>query len=91
MHVVDQYAVVKAQIDALTKQADKLKAQILAEGKFEQEGDQFAIKISMFEQNRLDTAAVKGFLTEEQLAQATKVVEVTKITVKAKTGTVLAA
>jgi adenine/guanine phosphoribosyltransferase-like PRPP-binding protein len=91
MHAVDEYAVVKAQIEALTKREKELKAAILAEGKFEVEGDKFAAKISLFEQARLDTAIAKSFLTAAQIAEATKTIEVTKITVKAKKGEVLAA
>ena len=45
----------------------------------------------MFEQSRLDTATVRGFLSEAQIAEATKVSEVVKVTVKALKGEVLAA
>ena len=91
MHIVDEYAVVKSQIEALQKREKQLKALIVAEGKFELDGEKFAAKISMFEQSRLDTATVRGFLTEAQIAEATKVSEVVKVTVKALKGEVLAA
>ena len=91
MNAVDEYAVVKAQIEALTKREKELKAAILAEGKFEVEGEKFAIKISMFEQSRLDTAVAKSFLTEAQIAEATKMSTASRITVSAKAGKVLAA
>lgn len=91
MHAVDEYAVVKAQLEALTKREKELKAAILAEGKFDVEGEKFDAKVTLVEQRRLDTGIAKGFLTEAQIAEATKVVEFATIKIKAKKGEVLAA
>lgn len=88
---VDEYAVVKAQIEALTKKADELKAKLLATGETELQGKVFAAKISIFEQSRLDMPTVRSFLTEEQIALAARSSTVTKVTIKAKAGKVLAA
>ena len=86
---VDEYAVVKAQIEALTKQADLLKTKLLALGVAEVEGKTF--KINTFEQTRLEMPVVRSYLTEEQLLAASKTITVTKLTVSARAGKVLAA
>ena len=88
---VDEYAVVKAQIEALTKKADELKAKLLATGETELEGKVFAAKISIFEQTRLDMPTVRSFLTEEQIALATRCKTAVRINIKAKVGKSLAA
>lgn len=88
---VDEYAVVKAQIEALTKKADELKAKLLATGETELEGKVFAAKISIFEQTRLDMPTVRSFLTEEQIQLATRANTAVRINIKAKAGKSLAA
>lgn len=88
---VDEYAVVKAQIEALTKKADELKAKLLATGETELEGKVFAAKISIFEQTRLDMPTVRSFLTEEQVQLATRSNTAVRINIKAKAGKSLAA
>lgn len=88
---VDEYAVVKAQIEALTKKADLLKAKLIALGAGEVEGKTFKVKIATFEQTRLEMPVVRSYLTEEQLLAASKTITVTKLTVSAKAGKVLAA
>lgn len=88
---VDEYAVVKAQIEALTKKADELKAKLLATGEAELQGKAFAAKITVFEQTRLDMPTVRSFLTEEQIALATRTNPAVRINIKAKVGKSLAA
>ena len=88
---VDQYAVAAAQLKALQKTVDDLKAKILALGAAEIAGDKFALKISTYDTTRLDTAMVKGWLTEAQIAAATKTSTANRITVVARANQRLAA
>jgi len=88
---VDEYAVVKAQIEALTKQADLLKTKLRALGEAEVEGKDFNIMINTFEQTRLDMPVVRSYLTEEQLLAASKTITVTTVNVSARAGKALAA
>ncbi len=88
---VDQYAVATAQLKALQKTVDDLKAKLLALGAAEIAGDKFALKISTYDTSRLDTAMVKGWLTEAQIAEATKTSTATRITVAARANQRLAA
>jgi ribosomal protein L29 len=81
---VDQYAVAAAQLKALQKTVDDLKAKLLALGATEIAGDKFALKVTTYETSRLDTATVKTFLTEAQIAEATKTSTSTRITVAAR-------
>lgn len=79
---VDEYALVKAQIEALTKKADELKVKLLAIGEPEIDGKVFKVSINVFEQSRLDMATVRSYLSEEQLAAASKSITVTTVKVK---------
>lgn len=88
---VDQYAVATAQLKALQKTVDDLKAKILALGADEIAGAKFAVKITTYETSRLDTATVKSYLTADQIAEATKVSTATRITVAARANQRLAA
>ena len=89
--LVDQYAVAAAQLKALEASVKEMKAKLLALGVEEIEGSKFALKITHYETSRLDTATVKGFLTEAQIAEATKTSTAARITVGARAGKVLAA
>ena len=88
---VDQYAVATAQLKALQKTVDDLKAKLLALGAAEIAGDKFALKISTYDTSRFDTATVKTFLTEAQIAEATKTSTATRITVAARANQRIAA
>lgn len=81
---VDQYAVAVAQLKAAQLLVDGLKAKILALGAAEIDGDKFALKVSTYDTTRLDTAMVKGWLTEAQIAEATKTSTANRITVAAR-------
>lgn len=81
---VDQYAVAAAQLKAAQKTVDALKAEILALGADEIAGDKFALKVTTYEMSRLDTAMVKGWLTADQIAEATKTSTASRITVAAR-------
>jgi hypothetical protein len=88
--LADRYAILKAEIDALTKEMDKVKAEIKSTGLETIEGDRAIVVVSLSERSTLDTKAAKTFLTDEQVATCTKVTLVETLRVKPRVLTVLA-
>lgn len=88
--LADRYAILKADIDALTKQLDAIKAEIKASGVETLVGDQAVVTVSLYERSTLDSKAAKNLLTEEQIKSCSKVTLVEKITVAPRVATVLA-
>ena len=87
---VDEFAVAQAQFEAAKAKMEALKAKLIAIGEAEIEGKQFKVKVSTFEQTRLDMTTVRSFLSEEQLTAAGKQITVTTVRVKAKAKAVAA-
>ena len=83
MHIADKYAALKNEIDALTKELDKVKAEIKATGCETLTGERAIVTVSLSEREMLDTKAVKLLLTDEQIAACTKKTLVETLRVKA--------
>lgn len=90
LSLADRYAILKADIDTLTKELDLVKAEIKATGKDVIEGDNAIVTVSLSERSTLDTKAAKAFLTDEQIASCTKVTLVETLRVKPRVMSVLA-
>lgn len=90
MTLADRYALLKNEIDALTKELDKVKAEIKATGLETIEGDHAIVTVALSERSTLDTKAAKALLTDEQVAACTKVTLVETLRVKPRVVTVLA-
>lgn len=90
LSLADRYAILKADIDTLTKELDLVKAEIKATGKDVIEGDNAIVTVSLSERSTLDTKAAKAFLTDEQIASCTKVTLVETLRVKPRVVSVLA-
>lgn len=88
--LADRYAILKGDIDALTKQLDAVKAEIIASGVETLTGEQAIVTVALSERAALDTKAAKEFLTDEQVKLCTKVALVTTLRVKPRVATVLA-
>ena len=82
MHIADQYAFLKNQIDSLTKELDKVKAQIKATGCEEIVGDQAVVTVGLSERSSFDAKVAKTFLTDEQIETCTKVSLVETLRIK---------
>jgi hypothetical protein len=80
----DEYAALKARIDADTKKLDAMKKAIIAAGKDKIVGLTCDLEYNLFEQSRVDTDAMKAHLTPEQIEACKKSVDINKITVKTK-------
>lgn len=90
MTLADRYALLKNEIDALTKELDKVKAEIKATGLETIEGERAIVTVALSERSTLDTKAAKAFLTDEQVAACTKVTLVETLRVKPRVVTVIA-
>jgi len=88
--LADRYAILKAEIDTLTKELDKVKTEIKATGLETLEGDRAIVVVSLSERSTLDTKAAKALLTDEQIEACTKVTLVETLRVKPRVVTVLA-
>lgn len=86
----DRFAILKADIDALTKELEKARAEILATGSDRVVGTNVIVEVSITERSSLDTKAAKALLSPEQVAACTKTSDVLTLRVKARTATVLA-
>ena len=88
--LADRCAAIKAEIDGLTRLLDEVKAEIKAAGQEEIVGERNIVTLLLSERSTLDTKAVKALLTEQQIADCTKVALIETIRVKAIKAPVLA-
>lgn len=88
--LADRYAILKADIDALTEELNRVKAEIKATGKDVVEGDSAIVTVSLSERSTLDAKAAKALLTDEQVASCTRVTLVETLRVKPKVSRVIA-
>lgn len=70
--LADRFGTIKAQIEALTRDLDAVKAEIKATGREEIVGTQYIAKVVLQERSSLDQKLVKAILTDEQVAACTR-------------------
>jgi len=87
--LADRYAILKSDIDMLTKELDRVKAEIKATGMETIVGENAIVVVSLSERSTLDTKAAKALLTEEQITACTKVTLVETLRVKPKVATMV--
>ncbi len=90
LSLADRFAILKQEIDALTKEFDAVKDEIKATGLETIVGENAIVTVSLSERASLDTKAVKELLTAEQIAACTKVTLITTLRDKPRVVTVLA-
>lgn len=90
LSLADRFAILKQEIDALTKEFDAVKDEIKATGLETIVGENAIVTVSLSERASLDTKAVKELLTAEQIAACTKVTLITTLRDKPRVLTVLA-
>ena len=78
----DRYAILKNEMDALTKQLDAVKAEIKATGLEIIEGNTATVVVSLSERASFDAKVAKTFLTEAQVSACTKLSLVETLRVK---------
>lgn len=89
-YLADRFALLKAEIDALTKEFDKVKAEIKATGLETIVGDHAMVTVSLSERKTFDAKTAKAFLTDEQIEACTKVLLIETLRDKPLVKTVLA-
>ena len=70
--IANEYAALKAQIDALTARLDEIKEEVKASGYEQIDGDHVSLKIALAERVTVSAAAVKKLLTPQQFAEVAK-------------------
>ena len=78
----DRYAILKAEIEALTKELDAVKIEIKAMGRETVEGVNAIVTVALSERSILDAKAAKAYLTPEQVVACTKVSLVETLRIK---------
>jgi hypothetical protein len=80
--LADRYALLKADIEELTKELDKVRAEIKASGVERIIGERAIVEVALSERSSLDAKAVKEILSADQLASVTRVTLVETLRVK---------
>ena len=83
---IDRLGNVKAQIAALKKEEDALKAVLIENGPGAYEGDTWRATVSVADRETLDMEAVREKLTPQFIRAHTNVTEVTSVRVVARTN-----
>lgn len=83
---IDRLGNIKAQIAALKKEEDALKAVLIENGVGAYEGDVWRATVSVAERSNLDLDAVREKLSAQFLRAHTTVTEVTSVRVVARTN-----
>jgi hypothetical protein len=89
MTLADRYAILKSDIDALTEELNRVKAEIKATGMETIVGEHAIVVVGLSERSTLDTKAAKEFLTADQITACTKVTLVETLRVKPKVATLI--
>ncbi len=84
MTLADQYTAAKSKADAIAKELESLRKQILATGVDRLAGEFADLEIALSERSTLDSKAAKALMTSEQIASCTKTALVETIRIKAK-------
>jgi hypothetical protein len=88
---IDRLGVVKAQLAALKREEDELKAVLVEQGPGAYEGDLYRVTVSQADRETLDMDAVRAKLTPQFIRAHTNVTPVTTVRCTARTGKVVAA
>lgn len=71
--LADRFAILKADIERLTKEMDKVRTEIKATGLETLVGEHAIVTVSLYERSLFDSKKAKSFLTAEQIASCQKV------------------
>lgn len=71
--LADRFAILKADIQRLNEEMERVRAEIKATGLETLVGDHAIVTVSLYERASFDTKKAKTFLTEEQIAACQKV------------------
>ena len=84
LSTVDELGLLKAQIADLTKKAEALKTELIAQGAGVYDGALYRASVAETSRSYLDADLARKFLTEKQLAKITKVCGTVTVRVTAR-------
>jgi len=81
-NIIDQYGVVDAQIKELELIKNKLKAELIARGVGEYQGDSFFAEVQEYDRENISAPLVRKFSNEEFVKQVTTIQHIKAVVVK---------
>jgi hypothetical protein len=81
-NIIDQYGAVSQQIQALEEIKSKLKAELLARGVGNYQGEQFTAEVQEYDRENISAPLVRKFSNEEFVKQVTTIQHIKAVIVK---------
>jgi hypothetical protein len=81
-NIIDQYGAVDAQIKELELIKSKLKAELLARGIGEYQGEQFIAEVQEYDRENISAPLVRKFADKDFVAQVTQIQHIKAVVVK---------
>ena len=82
LNIIDQYGAVDAQIKELELIKNKLKAELLARGVGEYQGEAFFAEVQEYDRENISAPLVRKFSNEEFVKQVTTIQHIKAVIVK---------
>ena len=82
LNIIDQYGAVDAQIKELELIKNKLKAELLARGVGEYQGESFFAEVQEYDRENISAPLVRKFSNEEFVKQVTTIQHIKAVIVK---------
>jgi hypothetical protein len=82
LNIIDQYGSVDAQIKELELIKSKLKAELLARGIGEYQGEQFIAEVQEYDRENISAPLVRKFADKDFVAQVTQIQHIKAVIVK---------
>ena len=81
-NIIDQYGAVSQQIQALEEIKSKLKAELIARGVGNYQGEQFTAEVQEYDRENISAPLVRKFSNEEFVKQVTTIQHIKAVVVK---------
>lgn len=82
MNIIDQYGAVDAQIKELEEIKSKLKAELIARGVGEYQGEQFFAEVQEYDRENISAPLVRKLSNDEFVKQVTTIQHIKAVVVK---------
>lgn len=81
-NIIDQYGIIDAQIKELEVIKNKLKAELLARGVGEYQGESFFAEVQEYDRENISAPLVRKFADKDFVAQVTQIQHIKAVVVK---------
>jgi hypothetical protein len=81
-NIIDQYGIIDAQIKELEVIKNKLKAELLARGVGEYQGESFFAEVQEYDRENISAPLVRKFADKDFVAQVTQIQHIKAVIVK---------